>query len=300
MAYTSVSLDEVIQVESIVTIHYFEYSSDFHFAGESHDFWEFQCVDKGEVEVVAGENLHVLKRGQIIFHKPDEFHNLNANGKSAPNIVVIAFQCHSPMMEFFENRILEINDQERQLMALIIAEARRCFSSPLDDPYLEQMKKRKDSPWGSQQLIKLYLEQMLIYMIQRHTVSMPSCTASRSSAMKEKNPLYDSVIRYLENHIQEYVTIEDICHSTLMGRSQLQKLFRERHHCGVIEFFSRMKIDFAKELIRKNQMNFTQISEYLGYSSIHYFSRQFKKISGMTPSEYSSSIKALSEGRHSS
>ncbi|HJB28450.1 MAG TPA: AraC family transcriptional regulator, partial [Candidatus Blautia faecavium] len=47
-------------------------------------------------------------------------------------------------------------------------------------------------------------------------------------------------------------------------------------------------------------MNFTQISEYLGYSSIHYFSRQFKKISGMTPSEYSSSIKALSEGRHSS
>lgn len=300
MAYTSVSLDEVIQVESIVTIHYFEYSSDFHFAGESHDFWEFQCVDKGEVEVVAGEKLHVLKRGQIIFHKPDEFHNLNANGKSAPNIVVIAFQCHSPMMEFFENRILEINDQERQLMALIIAEARRCFSSPLDDPYLEQMKKRKDSPWGSQQLIKLYLEQMLIYMIQRHTVSMPSCTASRSSAMKEKNPLYDSVIRYLENHIQEYVTIEDICHSTLMGRSQLQKLFRERHHCGVIEFFSRMKIDFAKELIRKNQMNFTQISEYLGYSSIHYFSRQFKKISGMTPSEYSSSIKALSEGRHSS
>ena len=300
MAYTSVSLDEVIQVESIVTIHYFEYSSDFHFAGESHDFWEFQCVDKGEVEVVAGEKLHVLKRGQIIFHKPDEFHNLNANGKSAPNIVVIAFQCHSPMMEFFENRILEINDQERQLMALIIAEARRCFSSPLDDPYLEQMKKRKDSPWGSQQLIKLYLEQMLIYMIQRHTVSIPSCTASRSSAMKEKNPLYDSVIRYLENHIQEYVTIEDICHSTLMGRSQLQKLFRERHHCGVIEFFSRMKIDFAKELIRKNQMNFTQISEYLGYSSIHYFSRQFKKISGMTPSEYSSSIKALSEGRHSS
>ena len=257
MAYTSVSLDEVIQVESIVTIHYFEYSSDFHFAGESHDFWEFQCVDKGEVEVVAGEKIHVLKRGQIIFHKPDEFHNLNANGKSAPNIVVIAFQCHSPMMEFFENRILEINDQERQLMALIIAEARRCFSSPLDDPYLEQMKKRKDSPWGSQQLIKLYLEQMLIYMIQRHTVSMPSCTASRSSAMKEKNPLYDSVIRYLENHIQEYVTIEDICHSTLMGRSQLQKLFRERHHCGVIEFFSRMKIDFAKELIRKNQMNFT-------------------------------------------
>ena len=45
-------------------------------------------------------------------------------------------------------------------------------------------------------------------------------------------------------------------------------------------------------------MNFTQISDFLGYSSIHYFSRQFKKITGMTPSEYSSSIKALSERRN--
>ena len=40
-------------------------------------------------------------------------------------------------------------------------------------------------------------------------------------------------------------------------------------------------------------MNFTQIAEHLGYTSIHYFSRQFKKVVGMTPSEYASSIKAM-------
>ena len=57
----------------------------------------------------------------------------------------------------------------------------------------------------------------------------------------------------------------------------------------------RTAIAYARQLIRENQMNFTQISEFLGYSSIHYFSRQFKKISGMTPTEYITSIKALSE-----
>ena len=56
-----------------------------------------------------------------------------------------------------------------------------------------------------------------------------------------------------------------------------------------------MKIDMAKELIRNKNMNFTQISDQLGYTSIHYFSRQFKKITGMTPSEYASSIKGISE-----
>ena len=48
-------------------------------------------------------------------------------------------------------------------------------------------------------------------------------------------------------------------------------------------------------MIRDEQMNFTQIAEALGYSSIHYFSRQFKKLAGMTPSEYASSIRAISE-----
>ena len=50
-----------------------------------------------------------------------------------------------------------------------------------------------------------------------------------------------------------------------------------------------------EQLIRENDMNFTQISDFLGYSSIHYFSSQFKKLSGMTPTEYATSIKALSE-----
>lgn len=58
-----------------------------------------------------------------------------------------------------------------------------------------------------------------------------------------------------------------------------------------------MKIDAAKQLIRTNHLNFTQISEKLGYTSIHYFSRQFKKLTGMTPSEYASSVKAMAEGK---
>ena len=53
--------------------------------------------------------------------------------------------------------------------------------------------------------------------------------------------------------------------------------------------------DQAKLLIRENSLNFTEIANTLGYSSIHYFSRQFKKITGMTPSEYSGSIKKMIE-----
>ncbi len=99
----------------------------------------------------------------------------------------------------------------------------------------------------------------------------------------------------METHVCETLTIDQICKSNSVGRSQLQKLFRTRSGYGAIEYFSRMKVDLAKQMIRENHYNFTQIADALGFSSIHYFSRQFKQITGMTPSEYASSIKALSD-----
>lgn len=104
MSYKSVHLNEVLTIDEIYSIHYFEYMSDFSFPGESHDFWEFLCVDKGEVNVFADELFHSLKKGDIIFHRPNEFHNVKSNGMIAPNLVVISFSCNSPAMAFLKKR----------------------------------------------------------------------------------------------------------------------------------------------------------------------------------------------------
>ena len=72
-------------------------------------------------------------------------------------------------------------------------------------------------------------------------------------------------------------------------------LFRDYANSGIIDYFSNMKINTAKQLIRNQQLNITQIADTLGYTSIHYFTRQFKKITGMTPTEYASSIKSLTD-----
>ncbi len=291
MVYEGIVLKEELHIEKIVTIHYFEYMKDFHFAGESHDFWEFQCVDKGEVSVQG----RTLRSGQMIFHKPNEFHDLVANGEIAPNVAVVSFECHSPAMQFFEGRIVETTKRERELLGLIISEARRCIQSPLDDPYLEKMEKRKDAYFGSEQFIRIYLESLLLTIIRRSLPKPAKAPVKVWAGTGEEPAIYNQILEYLEENIRSYVTVEDICRQNLIGRSQLQKLFREQNHCGVIDFFSQMKIEYAKQLIREENQNFTQISEFLGYSSIHYFSRQFKKITGMTPSEYAASIKARSE-----
>ena len=63
----------------------------------------------------------------------------------------------------------------------------------------------------------------------------------------------------------------------------------------MIDYFSKLKIDAARRMIREGQLNITQISSQLGFSSVHYFSRRFKALTGMTPSEYARSVKMLSD-----
>lgn len=296
MAYKSNVLFDTITVREIVTVHYYEYQSDFSFAGESHDFWEFLCVDKGEVNVTAGTRTLSLQRGDIIFHPPGEFHALHANRRIAPNLVVISFCCDSPALDFFCGGVLSIDSEERNLLAQIITAAGETFEGRLDNPYQTEFVKKAQIPLGSEQLIRLHLELFLLHLMRRclDTASAPSKTDL--GIRRKQDEIYHHIIDYLSEHIGCQLTLEQICKDTLTGKSQMQSLIHQKHNCGVIELFNQMKITEAKQLIRDNHLNFTEIAEKLGYTSVHYFSRHFKQSAGMTPSEYSSSIKSLSEG----
>ena len=301
MNYKSIDLKDCITVDKIFTIHYFEYMSDFSFPGESHDFWEFICVDKGDVKIRMGDSDIILKKGQVAFHKPNEFHTVDATGTSAPNLVVISFRCTNPAMSFFKEKILKIDELERTILADIIAEAKTVFKGRLDDPYQTEMIRSASATPDAEQLIKILLEYFLIHLMRRYNQtsavhSDSTVPALKVTKMKSDTEVLNRIIHYMETHLNSRITIEQICKDNMIGRSQLQKLFQQKTGLGIIEYFSNMKIESAKEMIRTGHMNFTQISEQLGYASIHYFSRQFKKITDMTPSEYASSIKAMAEG----
>ncbi len=292
MAYQLLELQRPIQVKRMVSVHYFEYGPDYAFVGESHDFWELVYVDKGEIIVTAGEEEKTLHKGQMIFHAPGEFHSLRADGKAAPNLVITAFECRSPAMEFFRGKVLGAGDRERAAMACIVEQAGAAFSTPLGDPLTQHLTRRPDAPFGSEELIALALEGMLLNLIRQGGHS----GAGPSSLIRERtqNEFLDRMQKYLESNVDKRLTLADICRDNLVGRSYLQKVFREKTGGGAMEYFGTLKIARAKELIREGRHNFTEIAALLGYNSIHYFSRHFKKVTGMTPSEYASSVKVLS------
>lgn len=296
MTYVPTKLEREIVIHEIITIHYFEYMKDFIFLGETHDFWEFLYVDKGQVLVQADKTHYQMAVGDIVFHKPNEFHSIHSIGEKPPNLIAISFKSESDALKFYYNRCLTLNKQERMLLSHIIAEARQTFLTPLNIPTVEQVIINPDAPFGSQQLILNYLELLLIEMIKNRVTSTMSqsyygtLVSAKSASDSER---LETVLQYMEDHIYEQLSVKDICNASSISRSALQALFKREKGCGTIEHFNHMKLEHAKEIIRHGTMNFTEISCLFSYSSLQYFSKCFKKATGMSPLEYSSSVKGI-------
>lgn len=300
MQYTGITNQKDITIEKIFSVHYFEYSCNFSFEGESHDFWEFIYVDKGNVDITAGTDRIHLHANEVFFHVPNEFHTVHIGEKNAPNAVIISFSCQDEIMQFLSHKKLTIGQQEQYILGKIISEARQCFDCRLDDPYLKTIPLRESAMIGTRQLLFLYLEQFIIMMLRKYTsspiqIKELNAPAVKSTKLANDTHLFNEIVKYIKRNIKTNIDVVSICKEFSISRSRLQKLFKRCCDLGIIEYVSFLKVEQAKEIIRSENMNFTQIAEELGYSSIHYFSRQFKKISGMTPSEYASSVKLLSE-----
>ena len=83
------------------------------------------------------------------------------------------------------------------------------------------------------------------------------------------------------------LTVQDICKRFRFSPASLQKKFKHVTGQGLMEYFSDQKIAVAKHLIRSGTKTFTEISEWLGFSSVNYFSKVFKAKVGITPTEFS-------------
>ena len=294
MEYQFTKLKEHIVVNNIVTVHYFEYGKNYHFYGESHDFWEFVYVDKGKMLIQAEDKWLKMEAGQIIFHKPNEFHNVKADGIIAPNTVIVAFECKSRAMKFFKNKVLNVNDEQRHILAGVVREATKSFSSPLGDPFLKKLDRYfEEQLFASEQMLKLYLEQFLISLYRTNHVNK----VKKTSIIKEnmENDIVAEIKSYLNDNIKNKITLDDVAKFANMSKTNLKETFKKRTGMGVIAYFRNLKIEYSKTLIREDSYNFTQIAEILGYDSIHYFSRQFKNITKMTPGEYARSVKIKME-----
>jgi len=285
--YFKHQISSIINIHKIVTLNYFEFDNDFAYKGERHNFWELVYVDKGKLTVETDNETFILSRGECAFHKPNEFHTHKADGVIAPNYFVICFVCNSPHMNTFRKKHFKLSDKQKSYISNIIKEAEQVFDLPLNKPDEKLLKVSPSEIIGGQQMIQTYLEQFLILLLRQEYGLAKTVTPQPET----ENFIAAQIKRKLDMNIYRNISIDELCKELQYSKSYLSGIFLKEYGCTIHSYLIKCKVKEAKTLIREHNYNFTQISDMLGFANPLYFSRVFKKKTGMSPSEYKNSVK---------
>ena len=260
-----------IQVSSIYTFFYQEKEKGFTFPGETHAPLELTYVDKGALHSVADGRDLVLEQGDLVLYGPNQWHMQYADVDMSPSYITVTFDL--------------VGDYPQDLI-------NRKFTIPQSAvPVLQRMLREMDrmDAFSSDMVICL-LQQLLLELLREQTC--PVGTKLRTTnAVNSENEIIRRAQQFISEHVREKLTVPLVARHVDVSPSYLTALFRKNLQISPGEYVRRIKLQESKQMIREDNMNFTEIAAALQYSTVHHFSRQFKDKFGITPTEYAKSVR---------
>lgn len=121
------------------------------------------------------------------------------------------------------------------------------------------------------------------HVLRRFQFFMEQC---ENSGKRRQHSLIMKMKQYIDLHYKDHITLTSLAHHFNISSSYLSYLFREQTSSKFIEYLSHVRIQKAKELLRTSDLRVYEIADSIGYRDAHYFSAAFKRIVGISPSEY--------------
>lgn len=110
-------------------------------------------------------------------------------------------------------------------------------------------------------------------------------TKTQQLPLKTNNPI-DYIIDYLNSNYKENISLETLAKKFYIDKYYLVKLFKKETNLTPIQYLIQYRISVSLTLLQTTTMSITEISEQCGFFSQTNFLLRFKKIIGMSPSEY--------------
>ena len=267
----SLRVNHQFQVDGIYTFFYQEKEQGFLFPGESHPMAELTYVDQGALHsVVEGQDL-LMKQGDLVIYGPNQWHMQYADIGVAPRFVTISFDVSGMDMHPLLNRKFTAPQNAVTVLQNMLREQERM------DPY-------------SNDIILSQLN-LLLLLLLRETAAPSGGKLQTANAIHSENEIIRQAQQYISAHIREKLSVPLVARQVDVSPSYLTALFHKNLQISPGEYIRRIKLQESKQMIRENNLNFTEIAAELQYSTVHHFSRQFKEKFGITPTEYAKSVR---------
>lgn len=276
-------LSDAISIKELYCIYSYWYPPTFHFEGESHEAMELVYVQTGSAVITTNSYSVILNQDDLIIHKPWDFHKIRANDTFC-RVFIFSFSVtkNSPTKEITDH-VYTASDTDKFFISNIFHKGINLVAGKNGKP-----ETNKQPKFGDSQIVKNLLELLLL------NIASTKFNENKTLVIEETTPvsaIVSKVINYLDEHIHEKITLDDIAKNVGYSIPRISSIFKKETGNSIINYLINKRIQKACELITEGKLAIKNISELLSFDSVQYFSSQFKKIIGITPAQFRNIIK---------
>lgn len=286
MREKGIGLTEHLRVTRLISAFYYEFPQSFAYEGEQHSGWEFVYVHSGKVSVVADDMTYLMKTGELVCHKPYEFHSIRPCAPDT-SVIIFCFECDGETMRYFNNKLLTVTKRQREILLDIAQTASEVFlpKQPLDIVRDGCMDSVPEPDPLREQLLKTEIEYLILSLMRGHSTERKK-RAESFRQMQQRTTLTEDIRQYLQENMEQSIRLDMLSERFCYSGSSIKRIFREETGCTVTDYLTRLRIDRAKELLTETDASVSAVAEAVGYSGVFYFSDAFKKATGLCPTAY--------------
>ncbi|MCW8329183.1 AraC family transcriptional regulator [Photobacterium sp. SDRW27] len=132
------------------------------------------------------------------------------------------------------------------------------------------------------------MDEHLLLALMSYCQSMLSVPTS--SAKKRSEDLYQGICIYIQENFHRAISRDSIAKRFNITPNHLSRLFRQQGHMRLADYITWVRIERAKFMLKKYTFRLNEVATRCGFQDVNYFYRVFKNKTGLTPSEYRSSL----------
>ena len=269
----------MVSVNKIISAYRFDnFKSPVTSCIEKNDFWQIKYLHSGSMSVSCEDSDFVCKPGQLMIIPPNNKITIKYEKDSDLHYSIVSFRCS--------------NDSLLHEIALKTITLYGINQINFNDFVYTASKIYSDKKYQNNGIVEEYhrhfLETFLmrIYFVSSGNTIFPD-TYKPVVTYNDDISISRKVKEYMENHIECDLSLDILAQEAGVSKNTLMRKFRADTGLSIMQYFTKMKIEKAVNMICDTDLSIKSISETLNFQSPAYFSTTFKKQMGISPLEFS-------------